>query len=81
VLGDIPYRGGDMTAALEDYNAALIHDPESERLHARVAELQAEVELQGDFFQSPGAHFTVLFEGPADETLALQVLEILDAAY
>ena len=33
------------------------------------------------FFTSHGAHFTVLFEGPADEALARSAVERLEAAY
>ena len=37
--------------------------------------------MHSDFFESRGAHFTVLFEGPADAGLAARVIEILEAAY
>jgi hypothetical protein len=37
--------------------------------------------LQPGFFQSQGAHFTILFEGPQDYELAGRALEVLEAAY
>jgi len=37
--------------------------------------------LQSTFFQSQGAHFTVLFEGPQDYDLANRSLEVLEDAY
>ena len=46
---------------------AAAQDPE-EALHQR-------------FFQSQGAHFTILFEGPQDYELAGRALEVLEAAY
>lgn len=46
---------------------AAAQDPE-EALHQR-------------FFQSQGAHFTILFEGPQDYELAGQALEVLEQAY
>ena len=36
---------------------------------------------ESTFFSSPGAHFNVLFEGPADETLARRAVDLLDEAY
>jgi hypothetical protein len=48
-------------------HAAAAQDPE-DSLHQR-------------FFQSQGAHFTILFEGPQDYELAGRALEALEAAY
>ena len=47
----------------------------------RSADAQREAELLNGFYQSQGAHFTVLFEGPADVEIATRALDILDAAY
>ena len=41
----------------------------------------AQGELQDRFYESRGAHFSVLFEGPADEALARSIVERLEAAY
>ncbi len=81
LLGDIQYRGGDIEGALRVYEAALRHAPADKTLHTRLAALRREAELHSGFYQSQGAHFTVLFEGPADEELAASALEILEAAY
>ncbi len=37
--------------------------------------------LQDRFYESRGAHFSVLFEGPADEALARRIVERLEPAY
>src|SRR4051812_6700089 len=37
--------------------------------------------LHDQFFQSQGAHFTILFEGPQDYELAGRALEVLEQAY
>ena len=37
--------------------------------------------MHRDFFQSQGSHFTILFEGPADEAIARRALDILEEAY
>jgi hypothetical protein len=36
---------------------------------------------ESTLFSSPGAHFNVLFEGPADEILARRAVDLLDEAY
>lgn len=37
--------------------------------------------LQRTFFESQGAHFTILFEGPKDYDLASRALDVLEQAY
>lgn len=81
LLGDILYRGSDITSALRVYEAAAKHAPADKTLLARLDSMRREAALHNDFFQSQGSHFTVLFEGPADEELARLAIEILEAAY
>jgi hypothetical protein len=38
-------------------------------------------EAQQRMYQRSGAHFAVMFEGPADEAIAFRALEMLEAAY
>jgi len=57
------------------------HAPSDATLLARVKTLHREATLHSGYFASHGGRFTVLFEGPADEALASQALEILEAAY
>ncbi|MSO29883.1 MAG: tetratricopeptide repeat protein [Acidobacteria bacterium] len=81
LLGDILYREGDLDEAIRVYEAALKHEPANAMLKERLEKLRREAGLHSGFYQSQGAHFTVLFEGPADERLAARALEILEAAY
>ena len=81
LLGDILYRESDIDGAVRVYEAALKHEPANATLKERLDKLRQEAELHNGFYQSQGAHFTVLFEGPADEQLASRALEILEAAY
>lgn len=81
LLGDILYREGDINEAIRVYEAAQKHEPANATLKERLEKLRGEAELHNGFYQSQGAHFTVLFEGPADEQLASRSLEILEAAY
>jgi hypothetical protein len=63
------------------YEAALKYEPSDATLKERLDKARRESELHSGFYQSQGAHFTVLFEGPADEQLATRALDILEAAY
>lgn len=81
LLGDILYRNNDLAAAVRVYEQALGHAPGDTTLLGRLERTRRESEVQTGFFQSQGAHFTVLFEGPADEELARKALEVLEAAY
>ena len=81
LLGEILYRGSDLDSAIRVYEEALAHAPADEQMVKRLAEWKKEAALHSGFFQSQGSHFTVLFEGPADEELARRALDLLEAAY
>jgi tetratricopeptide (TPR) repeat protein len=81
LLGEILYRGSDLEGAIRVYEQALVHAPAHEQLTKRLETWRTEASLHSNFFQSQGAHFTVLFEGPADEELARRAVELLEAAY
>lgn len=81
LLGDILYRGSDVDGAIRVYEAALTYAPADKTLNTRLERLRREATLNSGFYQSQGAHFTVLFEGPADEELARRAVDILEAAY
>ena len=81
LLGQIRYWNSDFTGALQAYEAALTHAPEDKTLLDRVNQLRKEAEVQRDFYQAQGGHFTVLFEGPADDALAQKIVDILEEAY
>jgi hypothetical protein len=51
------------------------------RQAAARAQLEREQALHDQFFQSQGAHFTVLFEGQEDSILARHALDILEEGY
>ena len=81
LLADILYRGSDIEGAIRVCESALQHAPADKALTSRLDTLRREAALHGSFFASRGAHFTVLFEGPADEALASRAIDILEAAY
>lgn len=81
LLGTILYRNSDFEGALRVYEAALAATPTDTNLQERVRQLRAEADVQRDFYQAQGGHFTVLFEGPADDALAQRAIDILEDAY
>jgi len=81
LLADIVYRASDIAGAIKVYESALHYAPADKTLIARLDALRREAAVHSDFLESHGAHFTVLFEGPADAELAGRAIEILEAAY
>jgi tetratricopeptide (TPR) repeat protein len=81
LLGDVLYRSSDITGAIAVYEAALRYAPSHQTLNQRLEAMRREATLGTGFFQAQGAHFTVLFEGPADEELARRAVEMLEDAY
>jgi hypothetical protein len=81
LLGDILFQGSDIDGAIRVYEDARQYAPEDRTLQGRLQTLQRERELHRGYYQAQGAHFTVLFEGPADEALASRAIEVLENAY
>jgi Tetratricopeptide repeat len=81
LLGDLLYRQSDLQGAIAVYEAARHYAPDDKTVSSRLARLRDEPSPEKGFFQSQSAHFTVLFEGPADEELARRAVEILEDAY
>ena len=81
LLADILYRASDIAGAIKVYESALQYAPAEKTVIARLDALRREAAVHSDFLESHGAHFTVLFEGPADAELAGRAIEILEAAY
>ena len=81
LLGDILYQGGDIRAAIQTYEQALVHAPDHDVLTKRLVAWRNEAALHDRFGQKLGDHFSVLFEGPAEAELAQKAVEVLEAAY
>jgi len=81
LLGDLLYRQSDLQGAIAVYEAARTYAPADKTLSARLARLRDEPSPEKGFFQSQSAHFTVLFEGPADEDVARRAVDVLEDAY
>jgi tetratricopeptide (TPR) repeat protein len=83
VLGELQHRSGRLEEAIATYEAALKVAPKANagQLDARLAAWRKEQQLVGRFSRSRGTHFTVLFEGPADELLARRMVDYLESTY
>ncbi len=81
LLGQIQYRLGDAAGAIRTYERLVADAPDDRGARATLARWRREAELHDRMRQTIDANFTVLFEGPAEETLASEVLASLDRAY
>jgi tetratricopeptide (TPR) repeat protein len=81
LLGEFAYQAGDLAEAIRVYEAALAKAPGQARLAARLEQWRKEAALHDGFLQAQGSHFTVLFEGPAEEELARRAVDVLESAY
>jgi tetratricopeptide (TPR) repeat protein len=80
-LGELHYRAGRVREAIDTYETALQRTPGLDKLQSRLDEWRKESRLHERFYESRGTHFSVLFEGPADELLARRIVERLEQAY
>ena len=81
LLGDIAYRRGDTDAAIRLYEAALATAPAQAQIQTQLEQWRKEATLHRSFQQNLNAHFTILFEGPAEQRVAGTALDMLEAAY
>ena len=81
LLANVLYRASDISGAIRVYEAALEFAPADDTLRTRLDDLRQEAAVHGNFLESHGTHFTVLFERAADAELASLVGAILEAAY
>jgi tetratricopeptide (TPR) repeat protein len=81
LLGEIAYRAGDAEAAIRTYEEALQYAPDHARITSRLENWRKESALHGGFQRNLSPHFTVLFEGPAEQRMAGAAVEALEKAY
>jgi tetratricopeptide (TPR) repeat protein len=80
-LGDLHYRAGRLPEAIAIYEIARRRSPKGHELQPQLDDWRKELDLQSRFREVRSEHFTALFEAAADEPLARQVVERLEAAY
>jgi tetratricopeptide (TPR) repeat protein len=82
LLGELQHRSGRLDEAIATYEAAQkLAQGKTGQLDDRLATWRKEQQVVGRFSRSQGTHFTVLFEGPADEILARRIVDHLELTY
>jgi len=81
LLGQMQYRIGERLLAVRTYETLVATAPDDREARATLARWQREADLHDRMRHAVGSHFTVSFEGPAEEGLAAEALEVLDRAY
>ncbi len=81
LLGEVCYKLGDIETAIRTYEQVLEVAPAQAVVRTKLEAWRREAAVHSRFFQAPGAHFTILFEGPGEERLAARALEVLEAGY
>jgi hypothetical protein len=81
LLGEILYREADLQGAIDVYEQALARAPGDAKLTARLEAWRREAAVHDSLSTRLAAHFTILFEGPADQPMAGRVSDMLEAIY
>jgi len=81
LMGAVLYRSGDLPAAIRVFETLTARVPADREAQATLDRWRRELDLQQRMRQQIGDHFSVSFEGPAEESLAAKAIESLDRAY
>jgi len=81
LLGELHHRAGRVAEAVATYEAAIRHAPDEPVLNEKLAQWRKDATVRAGSYESRGAHFSVLFQGPADEMIARRAVEMLEEAY
>jgi tetratricopeptide (TPR) repeat protein len=81
LLGDIVYREGELGQAIGVYERALALAPGNPDLTTRLQAWRQEADVHHGFVERRYDRFRVMFEGQADEPLAVRAIDLLDAAF
>jgi hypothetical protein len=81
LLGEILYREADLQGAIAVYQQALALAPSDAQLASKLETWRREAAVHDSFSQRIASHFTIMFEGPPDSSLASRVADMLESAY
>jgi hypothetical protein len=81
LLGEILYRDGDLPGAIDVYEQARVRSPGEPKFAERLESWRREAAVHDSFSSRLANHFTILFEGPADQPMATRVSEMLESIY
>lgn len=81
MLGQIAYSQGDIDLAIKSYERVVKVAPGNQEVYQQLEAWKKEAALHDTFNARPTARFTVLFEGPEQQTVAARVSTALESAY
>ena len=81
LLGELQYQAGRVADAVATYESVAPYAQNDSRLIARLEQWRKDSRFSARLYTSRGAHFRVLFEGPADDALARRAVEYLESGY
>ena len=81
MLSQVAYAEGDLDLAIRSLERAIKASPGSRTLAQQLEQWKKEAALHNSFIERPGARFTILFEGPAQQSIADRVNAVLEQAY
>jgi tetratricopeptide (TPR) repeat protein len=81
LLGDIAYRTGDLDLAIHTYEAALAREPGNLAMRQRLESWRSEASVHQGFEAMKDDRFSIMFQGPAEEKLAVRATTVLGAAF
>jgi tetratricopeptide (TPR) repeat protein len=81
LLGPIAYGQGDLDLAIKSFERVVKLRPGNPAIYQQLEAWKKEAALHDTFATRPGARFTVMFEGPAQQPVAARVSGVLEKAY
>ncbi len=81
LLGELQYQAGRVADAVATYESVVPYAQNDSRLIARLEQWRKDSRFAARLYTSRGAHFRVLFEGPADDAIARRAVEYLESGY
>jgi tetratricopeptide (TPR) repeat protein len=81
LLGELAYRDGDLTLAIETYASALAFSPGNRDLSTRLQQWRQEADVHSSFVERRQDRFRVMFEGHVEQQLATRATTVLTDAF
>jgi tetratricopeptide (TPR) repeat protein len=81
LLGEIAYHQGDLTVAIKTYESALALAPGNVQLRERLTTWRSEAAVHDNLQALRDDRFTILFDGPASQELAVRATIVLRNAF
>jgi peptidase MA superfamily protein/tetratricopeptide repeat protein len=81
LLGQIAFDEGDVDLAIRAYESALKYAPDDEELASRLDVWRTEAKIHQSFNELRYERFRVLFEGHAEQSMAIQATDVFNSAF